>query len=263
MHDPQTVAFDIKSPFRGEPSKFWPKGYRNTLVTIWHVDPENARGMCGTRSDDTCGWHTPPYSPADRDRVKKLAAQQYSNIFEKQVRTAEGASYAHICNEPDVHSAVYWSWRAIKHEFRPRGLWQYGCRLTSGERERIYELATLPVDNLRTTFREVKDAETFERLFFSVFRAYIRHHRPWYKHPRWHVWHWRLQIHPWQALRRWLFSRCAGCGKRFPYGYSPVSFQWDSERPRFFCGEVGVYHSECSDHALRDRRQGNAAATAP
>lgn len=262
MYDPCTVAFDIKSPFRRAPDKFWPKGYRDTLVTIWHVDPEkNAPGMISRRGDDTCGWHTPPFSTADRDRVKRLVREQYSHIFEKQVRTAEGASYARVCFEPDVHSAVYWSWRSIKHEFDPRGPWQYGCRLTTAEKEAIYDLATCPVDNLQFTFKEVKDAETFEAFFFCVYRAYIRFRRPWYKHPRWHFWHWRLQIHPWQKLRRWMFSRCAGCGKRFSYGYCPTSHGWDSKPPRWFRGEEGVYHSECSGMTVKLEREpvaGNA-----
>ena len=251
MHVPSTVAFDIKSPLRGKPSSFWPKGYRNTLITIWHEDPMNFENKCGCHDDDSCGWHTPPYTPADRERVKKLASQQYSQIFEKQVRTAEGASYAYVCFEPDCHAAIYWAWRAVKHEFRPRDVWQYDRRLTVAEKDAIYDLATCPVDNLQSTFREVKDLESFERLFFCVFRAFTRFHRPWYKHPRWHFWHWRFQVHPWQQLRRWLFSRCAGCGKRFTYGYCPVSHQWDSPRPKLFRGEVGIYHSECSHMTMK------------
>src|SRR3990167_1211215 len=247
MHDPSTVAFDIKSPFRGKPSGMWPKGYRNTLITIWHEDPLKFDGKCGCRDDDSCGWHTPPYSPADREMVKKLAKEQYSQIFEKQVRTAEGATYASVCNVPDCHSAIYWSWRAIKHKFQPRGPWQYGVRLTAGEREKIYDLATCPVDNLQSLFRDVKNLETFEFLFFCVFKAFIRNRRPWYRHPRWHVWHWRFQIHAWQKFRRWAFSRCAGCGKGFAWGYSPTGFQWHPPKPKWFCSEVDVYHSECAN----------------
>ena len=251
MYDPMTVAHEIKSPLRGKPSKLWPKGYRKTLVTIWHVDPEkNRQGMCSRRGDDTCGWFTPPYSIADRDQVKKLAAQQYPQVFEKQMRTSEGASYARVCFEPDCHAAIYWSWRAIKHKFAPRGPWQYGKALTIAEKDAIYDLATCPVDNLQFTFKQVKDAESFEEFFFCIYRAYIRFHRPWYKHPRWHFWHWRLQIHPWQTFRRWAFSRCAHCGKGFAWGYSPVSHSWDSKRPKLFRSEEGVYHSECSDAAV-------------
>ena len=35
MHDPSTVAFDIKMhPWRGRKSQFFPKGYRATFITI-------------------------------------------------------------------------------------------------------------------------------------------------------------------------------------------------------------------------------------
>jgi hypothetical protein len=247
MYDPSTVAFDIKSPFRQAPSKMWPKGYRNTLVTIWHEDPLNFKDKCGCRDDDSCGWFAPPFSQADKARVTKLAERQYSQIFERQVREKEGASYARICNVPDCHSAIYWSCRAIKQEFRPRGPWQYGCALTRAEQDRIYELATCPVDNLKHCFNDVRDEESFRSFFFLVYRAYRRHNRPWYRHPRWHVHHWRLQIHPWQTFRRWAFSRCAGCGKRFAWGYSPISHSWDSKRPKLFRSEEGVYHADCSN----------------
>lgn len=62
MYDPCTVAHEIKSPFRERPSSLFRKGYRPALVTIWHVDPEDARGMCVRRGDDTRGWFTPPYT---------------------------------------------------------------------------------------------------------------------------------------------------------------------------------------------------------
>lgn len=246
MHDPSTVAHEIKWPVR---------------VTIWHEDPLNFKDRHGCRDDDSCGWFSPPYSQAERDLIKKLAKEQYSEIFAKQVRTAEGASYAYICNEPDCHSAIYWSWRAIKHKFKPRGPWQYGVRLTAAELEAIYDLATCPIDNLQSRFNEVRDLDSFDSFFFLVWRAYQRHHRPWYKHPRWHVQHWRFQVHLWQTFRRWALTRCEGCGKRFSWGYCPTSHSWDSQPPRWFRGERGLYHSECSGMTMALHRappKGNA-----
>jgi hypothetical protein len=67
------------------------------------------------------------------------------------------------------------------------------------------------------------------------------------KHRWWHVHHWRVQVRPWQDLNRWLWTRCAGCGKRFPWGYAPVSHQWDSDGPAWRRPEVGKYHFECSN----------------
>ncbi len=62
---------------------------------------------------------------------------------------------------------------------------------------------------------------------------------------RWHFWHWRFQVHFIQDLKRWLFSRCGGCRKRFSWGYAPVSHNWDSGGPRWFKREHYVYHHEC------------------
>ena len=39
MHDPMTVAFDIKYPWWRKSSLF-PKGYHSSFITIWHVDPD-------------------------------------------------------------------------------------------------------------------------------------------------------------------------------------------------------------------------------
>src|ERR1044072_3419635 len=190
MHDPLTQAFSF-----------------GRWLTIWHRDPLKFGNKICRRDDDSCGWFTPPYSPAKRDEIKKLSVWQYREIFAKQVAGGEGKSYAYIRNEPDCVSAIYWSWRAIKHLYRPRGRWQWGCRLASSENEEIYSLATCPVYNLQHIFREVRNEETFERFFFLVFCAYLRHSRPWYRHPRWHFWHWELQIHPVQTFKRWAFSR--------------------------------------------------------
>lgn len=69
--------------------------------------------------------------------------------------------------------------------------------------------------------------------------------RPWYKHPRWHFHHWKIQVHALLDLKRFLFSRCAKCGKGFRWGYAPISLQWDGDGPQWFKGEASVYHHEC------------------
>lgn len=77
--------------------------------------------------------------------------------------------------------------------------------------------------------------------------AWRRHHGfRW--HPRWHVHHWRLQIHPAQELKRFLFSRCADCGGRFKWGESGWTNQWDSGGPRWFRGERDFHHMGCGGH---------------
>jgi hypothetical protein len=73
-----------------------------------------------------------------------------------------------------------------------------------------------------------------------------RHRSKFRWHPRWHFWHWSIQIHPYMWARRWLLTRCCKCGGRFGYGESPVSGSWDSKPPRWFRGEEGMYHMDCS-----------------
>lgn len=63
---------------------------------------------------------------------------------------------------------------------------------------------------------------------------------------RWHVWHWHIQIPPVQTVKRFLFERCIECGRRFPWGYAPVSHQWDGPPTRWFRINRRSYHHECS-----------------
>lgn len=64
---------------------------------------------------------------------------------------------------------------------------------------------------------------------------------------RWHVHHWRIQVHPLQALRRWALTRCAWCGGRSSTGDAVnVSHSWDGPRGRWWRGESGLFHRDCS-----------------
>jgi hypothetical protein len=253
MHDPCTVAFEIRRP--------WPRStsllkdgtkwrYFPSIITIWHVDPETDAHKRGCRADDSCGWSTVPTTPEERERIRNMGEGEWSCLFGKRAATAEGKDYAYVCYEPTTYDAVYWAWRRIKRETaRRRPIWKYGRErryLSPAELERIYSLASNPVDNLQMTVAGVKNAEDCGAFFLTVYRCYLRFNRPWWKHPRWHVWHWRIQFHPWQTLRRWLFTRCAHCGKRFAYGGSPISHSWHSPKPGWFKSEVGLFHDECS-----------------
>jgi len=73
MHDPSSVAHEIKYPWR----KYGKKGtndfdrsYRETFITIWHRDPEIGG------SDDSCGWFTPPFSKELKSIVQSLASDE-------------------------------------------------------------------------------------------------------------------------------------------------------------------------------------------
>lgn len=234
MHDPSTVAFEIRSPIRRK-SDFFKNGYRAPLVTIWHEDPLDFEGKRGCRSDDSCGWFRPPYTEEQEERIKKLGRQQYSTIWGKQHAAREGKDYAYVCYEPSCYDAIYWTWRAINHSEKRQGAWQYGVRLTARELQEIFELSSNPVDNLRVSLWSVKDEDTAADWFMLVYRCWQRFNRPWYRHPRWHFWHWRLQVHPLQKLMRRLLTRCEACGRLFGWSESPVGLM---------SGDA-VWHSRC------------------
>lgn len=251
MHDPMTVAFDIKYPWRGKPDKFNQKGRRDTFITIWHRDPE--RGG----SDDSCGWFAPRLTKEQVRRLRILASDEAENPYFLRCKAKE--------------------WRGTRTEAESlyRGLvlcvaGYIGLRVTFTEAaqmavERIHQpgyidgakvLCFLP--GYHSNFDEDAPSDREDVIFGTacgIARELLRARRWWFRHPRWHVWHWRIQVHPTQAFKRWVFSRCDACGKRFPYGYSPVSTSWNGTGPRWFRSESRVYHHNCRDAQVAMRRE--------
>lgn len=96
----------------------------------------------------------------------------------------------------------------------------------------------------------------------EVCKHYARHQDPvtseWsteFRHAwKWHVHHWYIQVRPLQALRRRLLTRCAWCGgsdrKR---AHVNVSHSWDGSRGRWWRGEPGLFHGDCSSVASAHR----------
>lgn len=67
------------------------------------------------------------------------------------------------------------------------------------------------------------------------------------QHWRLHVHHWKIQVRPLQHLRRRLLTRCAWCGGRSVKGDCVNhATQWDGPRGRWWQGERGLCHSDCS-----------------
>lgn len=63
---------------------------------------------------------------------------------------------------------------------------------------------------------------------------------------RWHVHHWRIQVHPAQQLRRRLLTRCAHCGGRSTKT-RPVNVALGGQprRTPWWRGEAELYHFGC------------------
>jgi hypothetical protein len=233
MHDPMTVAFDISIPFTGKRNSKggWDR-YPTTFITIWHVDPETD----GT--DDSCGWFMRArHGKKDvLDEIKREFSFAYNELFDE--------------NGDPRYSSV-----AVTLQLFRRAAYEHFNDWRKVERYMQFHLAELiwfaenPVDSLYSAIMQKYGKEKREyriEQFASVVYSYIlRDLRPWYRHPRWHIHHWEIQIHPIQNFKRWAFSRCAGCGGRFSWGYSVTTTQWESDGPQWFRSEQNVYHSHC------------------
>lgn len=78
---------------------------------------------------------------------------------------------------------------------------------------------------------------------------------------RFHIHHWRIQVSPLQELRRRLLTRCAWCGGRHRKGDAVNhSHQWNGPRARWWQGEPGLFHRDCS---AIERAHATCACDAP
>jgi hypothetical protein len=175
MHDPMTIAFEIRYPWIRPHSDF-----RDPFITIWHIDPET------DGSDDSCDWWGGRLTTAETAKIKKHAKDEYDFFFGYGAIGLSGA---------DPLTIILACWRSAKWKL-------YQDRAFSHrELNNVLSLATLPCDNLRQYAQLAEgDLKQFTDLMFLVARQVKRLRRPWYKHPRFHVHHWKIQIHPIERL---------------------------------------------------------------
>lgn len=234
MHDPMTVAFEIKRPWPditkadSVSRKMWGRFHWPTLVTIWHVDPE----CDGT--DDSCGWfkrsrHLDAEFLArvrssfefnwDRDRCS-----WFRNTSDQMPQLSTLSITLHMFRL--AAQAYYQGRRFDRHG------WRGSERFMRRHLFAVLAFAEAPLDSLRPFIEQIygnTESTRGERIAEAaaiVGACVARWEQPWYRHARWHIWHWKLQVHPLQQFKRWAFSRCAACGRR-------------------------VYHSECFPNRTR------------
>lgn len=242
MHDPSTVAFDIRRPwpvYRAKPV-FGSRWYWPTLITIWHEDPET------DGSDDSCGWSRPKLTKAQRSNMRFLAGCEAREPWLLRDRAKLPLNEASA--EAKLRGAILAVASSLRQTVSLEEATEWAARLLHNPTDNVRgALCHLP--GWHTNFPN-EDTEAHREdcaaSLYSILAGYIlRERRPWYRHPKWHLWHWRIQVHPLQAFKRWAFSRCAGCGKRFPYGDTPCSGSWHGTGPTWFSGESNIFHSDC------------------
>ena len=228
MHDPMTVAFEIKSPF----IKRRYKGFnsRTTLVTIWHLDPEKHG------DDDSCGWAYVNLSEADVAWAEARAKEEWRFWFSPDYGSINFSDAGNL----EILGTV---WKEAR--FRAGGRARHKP-LTAWDMAQIFDLMGCPGDNFGSAVRRARrGTEGLAELFSLTLRLYLTRKRPWWRRPRWHVHHWRVQFDQVQKFKRWAFSRCTHCGNRFKWGEAPVTDSWHSDGPRWFRSETGKYHMAC------------------
>ena len=210
MHDPKTVAFEI---YLGRKQK--KNGhYRTPLVTVWHNDP------CIDGTDDSCGWFMRSRH-GNPDMLKKIRTAidfYFDRVFKSDNATYYVGYFSPRSGNPNLSTMGIAlcmfstaSWEYFGHNRKRQSKWM---------KENLYEIlhfAENPVDSLKDdilgTFRigtgeEWNRDDSLNSYASCIYGWILRSTRKWYQHPRWHVLHWNIQIHPLQHLKRRYWDKC-------------------------------------------------------
>lgn len=187
MHDPDTRIGRI-GPF-----------------SLWHHDP------CCDGSDDSCGWfmrarHGDPEVlrkiekafEFDWDRVYKPSREDHDEEDGEFQPTTYLRGYFKFDGSPNfsLPSITLNLFFVAACEILGR---RKALRFLSQHLVEIMIFGENPVDSLRDNFVQTfgKDEKREERIHHvaaCIYAWIIRESRPWWKHPRWHVWHWRVSF---------------------------------------------------------------------
>lgn len=237
MRDGNTLCFDIKYPWYE--TRPWPKGckkwedvpahkkhkykeylrtgWRESFVMIWHRDPPAGE----------CEWFRMKLSNEERkllDHEIKFEIKYWFN-YDGKFFTPKVSAEAIV-----IQAFQTIAWRLWRREIKAKYLSQ------------VLSLTYNHMDNFADGFRKVERGDDIIRSCYFIAQTIKRMHRPWWKHPRWHFWHWNVVVCPVQKFKRWAFTRCIKCGRRFKWGETCISNQWESSGPRWFRSE-SVYHT--------------------
>lgn len=223
MHDPNTLAFDI---YLGR--KLKKNGhYRSPIISIWHLDPEK------DGSDDSCGWfiRSRHIDPAIIEKVRKEFEFNFKHDY--WFNSGGYPKFSTIGTVINMYSSAAWQIFMYLDNNKPtdsaRNKWR---RFMKKHLWDIMYFAENPTDSLYDSIHMkygVEMATQRIEYFTNVITADIfRKLRPWYKHPRWHIHHWRITVPALRSLYRRYIQRCDICHKRF--GTSSVFTDWDGTK---------------------------------
>lgn len=218
MHDPHSMVFNLEN-----------------VLTIWHKDPE----CDGT--DDSCGWFIRSRH-CDQVKLKQIAsdfAYQWSHgvpcgWFAENGEpnfSPQAIAIGMFRVAANIHFG-HWSNRA--NEF----LAEHVFEILFFAENNFDSLCTFITQHYGRDSQATVSSRSMEAARI-VYSWICRADRPWWKHPRFHFWHWKIQFHPWQRLRRRWWDKCCVCGKR---GFKGSAIgNWEGDK---------IWHQEC-DSKLR------------
>lgn len=262
MHDPSTVAFEILYPWKTrqmmKDGSIKKSEYRDSFITIWHEDPEKD----GT--DDSCGWFLKERH-LDKEVLKKIVSDfefDWDRTFcpsesdkkdgyvyedgEKPDHKIYSCGWFHPNGDPHlsvIGITVNMFWRAAYNclgskkakKYMNKHLWEI-IHFAENNVDSLYDGITRKFEKgCKEEYTKRERDERLHRMASCIYAYIMRDVRPWYKHPRWHIHHWKIQIHPLQKITQYLFDRCCYCGGRFKWGEARYGF-WSGNK---------VYHSRC------------------
>lgn len=218
---------------------------------VWHIDPE--RRSPGQRTDDSCGWFDRrPGQYADavayllKDQsfmheVRLAIARRepmpypfYGGISERHMtgmRLPAGEALALVLMVAmQLETRRWWNGQNGKPGAHSSTLLKWFDRERDVTAEAAH-LALNPTDNLS----HVDDPESAVRLIAACLN---RSFRPWWKHPRWHVHHWKINFDLTRNLKR-MFQRCATCRKPLGFGCCPHDL-----------GDGRLHHGDCTGRGM-------------
>ncbi len=235
MHDPSTVAFDIKRPWPHKSSGIPGYRYFPTLFTIWHNDPER------DGSDDSCGWFMRARH-GDKATLKRIE-DAFAFEWDSSKMSWFDPSGTPQMSTPSIVLDMFM--RAAQQVYTRRWHDKHGWRGAERFCRRhlmdILRFAGNGTDSFHTTIEqtygrdedrgtpESRRQNRIEECAAIVYGCILRWSRPWYRHPRWHIHHWSFQVPILQTLHRWLFQRCAVCSSGFAWG-EQVYGNWGGDR---------------------------------
>lgn len=186
MHDPYTSICDVDLFTSKLP-----------LFTLWHKDP------CTDGTDDSCGWFIRARH-CDQKILEEVKSEFDFNFKHNYWFDKDGKQiFSTIGTLVQMYNSATWIYygRAKgrkKHEkFMRKYLYD------------IIQFAENPIDcggdsiTGRWYKNNLLSTDRFSGFAGMIYSDILRKTRPWYKHPRWHIHHWRIswRINHWKIFQ--------------------------------------------------------------